>query len=318
MSKELWDYGGVGDEDHELEADEGGDGSDGEACGDAGGDDAASEQAGEDAPLGCAYGCAQAGHAGGDLELMVRWRVIAAGISAGFAVAAVPAFIRLQLVVLVPYATVIPQFFAHLRCLAGEAGVAALDWAEEPSKRCVVDNPSRRAGVLGLALLGVSLTGWAGCARAAANVEVLRALERRKQSRESERTGARGLPALAARVGGIRQLLESTLLAADREDAQALRDLLPRLTEEVWQVDTLSDELGALLRCVRPTFERFEGLKMRGAADKLMGTLDRELDVALLRGDVARLAAALDEVAMELDMTLQDPRQMWSFCFSDD
>eukprot|EP00873_Tetraselmis_striata_P025664 jgi/Tetstr1/445928/TSEL_033557.t1 len=56
MSNELWDYGGVGDEDHELEADEGGDGSDGEACGDAGGDDAASEQAGEDAPLGCAYG----------------------------------------------------------------------------------------------------------------------------------------------------------------------------------------------------------------------------------------------------------------------
>eukprot|EP00873_Tetraselmis_striata_P021228 jgi/Tetstr1/441492/TSEL_029723.t1 len=50
MSNELWDYGGVGDEDDELEADEGGDGSDGEACGDAGGDDAASEQAGEDAP----------------------------------------------------------------------------------------------------------------------------------------------------------------------------------------------------------------------------------------------------------------------------
>eukprot|EP00873_Tetraselmis_striata_P036202 jgi/Tetstr1/456466/TSEL_043190.t1 len=72
MSNELWDYGGVGDEDHELEADDGGDGSDGEACGDAGGDDAASEQAGEDAPLGCAYGCAQAGHAGGVLELMVR------------------------------------------------------------------------------------------------------------------------------------------------------------------------------------------------------------------------------------------------------
>eukprot|EP00873_Tetraselmis_striata_P038641 jgi/Tetstr1/458905/TSEL_000371.t1 len=72
MSNELWDYGGVGDENHELEADEGGDGSDGEACGDAGGDDATSEQAGEHAPLGCAYGCAQAGHAGGDLELMVR------------------------------------------------------------------------------------------------------------------------------------------------------------------------------------------------------------------------------------------------------
>eukprot|EP00873_Tetraselmis_striata_P017207 jgi/Tetstr1/437471/TSEL_026150.t1 len=91
MRNELWDYGGVGDEDDELEADEGGDGSDGEACGDAGGDDAASEQAGEDAPtanenaptdsldpesdfplvdnnagvqtpvgpLRCAYGCAQ-------------------------------------------------------------------------------------------------------------------------------------------------------------------------------------------------------------------------------------------------------------------
>eukprot|EP00873_Tetraselmis_striata_P002172 jgi/Tetstr1/422436/TSEL_013274.t1 len=104
MSNELWDYGGVGDEDDEMEADEGGDGSDGEACGDAGGNDAASEQAGEDAPtanenaptdsldpesdfplvdnnagvqtlvgpLGCVYGCAQAGHAGGDLELMVR------------------------------------------------------------------------------------------------------------------------------------------------------------------------------------------------------------------------------------------------------
>eukprot|EP00873_Tetraselmis_striata_P009489 jgi/Tetstr1/429753/TSEL_001930.t1 len=102
MSNELWDYGGVGDEDDEMEADEDRDGSDGEACGDAGGDDAASEQAGEDAPtanenaptdsldpesdfplvdknagvqtplgpLGCAYGCAQAGHAGGDLELM--------------------------------------------------------------------------------------------------------------------------------------------------------------------------------------------------------------------------------------------------------
>mmetsp|Transcript_34231 Transcript_34231/g.86227 ORF Transcript_34231/g.86227 Transcript_34231/m.86227 type:complete len:203 (-) Transcript_34231:1166-1774(-) len=141
MSNELLDYGGVGDEDDKLEADEGGDGSDSEACGDAGGEDAASEQAGEDAPtanenaptdsldpesdfplvdnnagggeaadggdgggrgrgrgrgrrrgsaylwrcgrcgravqtpvgrLGCAYGCAQAGHAGGDLELMVR------------------------------------------------------------------------------------------------------------------------------------------------------------------------------------------------------------------------------------------------------
>eukprot|EP00873_Tetraselmis_striata_P026859 jgi/Tetstr1/447123/TSEL_034561.t1 len=94
--------GGRPDEDDELEADEGGDGSDGEACGDAGGDDAASEQAGEDppianenaptdsldpesdfplvdknagvhtpvGPLGCAYGCVQAGHVGGDLELM--------------------------------------------------------------------------------------------------------------------------------------------------------------------------------------------------------------------------------------------------------
>lgn len=81
--------------------------------------------------------------------------------------------------------------------------------------------------------------------------------------------------------------------------------------------------------CVSSRLRRFEGLKMRGAADKLMGTLDRlglhppracpsaplsqcavnmhptaplplgrELDVALLRGDVARLAAALDEVAM--------------------
>jgi hypothetical protein len=50
MSNELWDCGGVGGEDDELEADEGGDGSDGEACGDAGGDDPASEQAGEDAP----------------------------------------------------------------------------------------------------------------------------------------------------------------------------------------------------------------------------------------------------------------------------
>eukprot|EP00873_Tetraselmis_striata_P034959 jgi/Tetstr1/455223/TSEL_042071.t1 len=82
MSNELWDYGGVGDEDHELEADEGGDGSDGEACGDAGGDDAASEQAGEDAPLGCAYGCAQAGHAGGDLELMTSEEVQLEGVEA--------------------------------------------------------------------------------------------------------------------------------------------------------------------------------------------------------------------------------------------
>jgi hypothetical protein len=50
MSNELWDYGGVGEEDDELNASDGGDGSVGEACGDAGGEDVASEQAGEDVP----------------------------------------------------------------------------------------------------------------------------------------------------------------------------------------------------------------------------------------------------------------------------
>jgi hypothetical protein len=73
MSNELWDYGGVGDEDDELEANEGGDGSDGEACGDAGGDDAANDQWACSAyAWGCAYGCVHAWHAGGDLELMLR------------------------------------------------------------------------------------------------------------------------------------------------------------------------------------------------------------------------------------------------------
>jgi hypothetical protein len=35
MSNELWDYSGVGDEDDELDAGNGGDGNVGEACGDA-------------------------------------------------------------------------------------------------------------------------------------------------------------------------------------------------------------------------------------------------------------------------------------------
>jgi hypothetical protein len=59
--------------------------------------------------------------------------VIAAGISAGSAVATVSAFIRLKLVVFVPYATIILQFVAHLWCRAGGAGVDALGWAEEVS-----------------------------------------------------------------------------------------------------------------------------------------------------------------------------------------
>jgi hypothetical protein len=59
--------------------------------------------------------------------------VLAAGISGGFADAAVPAITRIQLVVLVPYATVIPQFVAYLWCRAGGAGVAAVDMAEEVS-----------------------------------------------------------------------------------------------------------------------------------------------------------------------------------------
>eukprot|EP00873_Tetraselmis_striata_P044128 jgi/Tetstr1/464392/TSEL_009185.t1 len=84
MSNEPWDYGGVGDEDDELEADEGGDGSNGESCGDAGGDDAASEQAGEDGPTANENAPTDSLDPESDFPLVdnnARWRGTRAGIS---------------------------------------------------------------------------------------------------------------------------------------------------------------------------------------------------------------------------------------------
>jgi len=116
---------------------------------------------------------------------------------------------------------------------------------------------ARRAVVIGFL---ASFSGSTGSCKASVNVEVLRALERRKQSREQERAGiSDGLPGLRERVTALRELLQDVALETSMSTTPSsppLSKLLPRVEVAVGNVATLSSELGILLRCVRPTFDR--------------------------------------------------------------
>jgi len=176
---------------------------------------------------------------------------------------------------------------------------------------------SRRVFFLSGGLLLSGLAPARGALATGSNTEVLRALERRKQSLEPQRRGTRSLEELSDKVVALEEAIDSAILAAKQNDSGALLSLLPQLKDDLEQSSSLAAELTVLLRCVRPTFDRFEGLKWTGASEKLLSTLNRPelVDPSVLMSDLMRTKTALSEIRLELSTTLGDPTKLWSFCY---
>lgn len=140
----------------------------------------------------------------------------------------------------------------------------------------------RKAMLSGTAVVWMAITA---PARAQANLEVLRALERRQQSLEPLRRGVRGLDELQGQLVVLGKLVDEALLAVEQNDDapvasvfQGLQgkreykvllgccDVTPRasltLLCTAWEEGELEDarslprELAVMLRCVRPSFDR--------------------------------------------------------------
>uniref|UniRef100_A0A061SDX4 Uncharacterized protein n=1 Tax=Tetraselmis sp. GSL018 TaxID=582737 RepID=A0A061SDX4_9CHLO len=150
------------------------------------------------------------------------------------------------------------------------------------------------------------------------NTEILRALERRKQALEPVRQGTRTLNDLSTELAKLSDELRDSLQVVQKHDLSTWSEKKESLKGTIGDCNGVADELAVLLRCVRPTFDRFEGLSFKGTCEKLYYSLGRDdTDWDQLEDDIISVQRALKEVMLVASTALQDPRQLWSFCFPD-